>query len=239
MKRPATRRRKALALTLLALVLLGSECETTPTEPEPIPDEAQELFDRIEDGAARREELEAELKEMPVGDLIARLETDSEQLIEPFNSPAYREAVSRGREIARDLAASIQRSRVSLLSLLALRAADEGGYAQLDPLVRLEVLVDAFRSSRTFNLWGLPHLYFEDAADALIELGPVAIPALRELLDDRTPAPVYGSEEVFEYEKYQYRVMDYALAFILSIKGERLDLPVDPSERDQMISSVL
>lgn len=237
----STRHRNTLIVALLSLTLLGSECQAEP-EPSLIPDEAQELFDRIEEGAARRDELEAELKEMTITELIARLESDSEEMIEPFNSPAYREAVSRGPDIAADLAASIERSRQSLLNLLALRETDERGYERVDLLVRLEVLMDAFRSSRTFNLWGLPHLYFEDAAEALIGLGKVALPPLKELLDDRSPAPVYGEEEVLEYEEYQYRVMDYALAFILAITDQTdqpVDLPVDPSARDEMISSLL
>jgi hypothetical protein len=116
---------------------------------------------------------------------------------------------------------------------------DRGIYQEMKADFRIAVLVDALRNSQFFNTWGLPHLYWEDAAQALIEEGEAATPALMKLLDDLRPAPMWGQEEVVEYEAYKYRIRDYAWAIIMAISGEKIDIPQDPDERDELIRKTL
>ena len=112
---------------------------------------------------------------------------------------------------------------------------DQSIYRELDSAFRINVLVDALQNSENFNTWGLPHLYWEEAAQAIIDEGEVAEKPLRLLLDDLRPAPMWGQEEVVEYRAYDYRVRDYAWALILAIRGETLEIPTDPAQRDELI----
>jgi hypothetical protein len=90
-----------------------------------------------------------------------------------------------------------------------------------------------------FNTWGMPHLNWYDPALAIIELGKPAEPGLLKLLDDTRPAPSWGSEQVAEYEAYQYRVRDYAWALLREIRGEQHGgIPRDPAERDKLIEAI-
>ena len=70
----------------------------------------------------------------------------------------------------------------------------------------------------------------------MIAEGEAAEPALRRLLKDTRPAPVWGDEEATVAEQYRYRVQDYAWALIRSIKGEPVtEIPQSPDERDRLI----
>jgi hypothetical protein len=207
------------------------------TEP---PSQLQPLFQKLEEGQAKKRALEAEYKAMPVSELVRRLEVDSEKDVEPFNSLAYREVTARGRGIAKDLAAAARtQDRRSLLSLVALRKVDADLYGTVDLKIKTAILFDALRTSKYFNTWGLPHLYWEDAAKAVIQLGDAAVEPLKTLLQDERAAPVWGSEEVMEYKKYKYRVKDYAWALLVEVKGEKLEMPADPGLRDQMIANTV
>jgi hypothetical protein len=184
--------------------------------------------------------VEAQVKAVPAPELLARLRQESLQGAEPYNSLAYREVLRRGADISAELAASIsEANRSSVLALLALRAVDRRRYTLLSDSLAVAILIDALKSSETFNIWGLPHLYWEDAAKAVIELGGAARPPLIQLLNDTRDAPVWGSEEVAEYRQYQYRVRDYAWALLVAIRGERLTVPTDPAARDRLIAELL
>jgi hypothetical protein len=185
---------------------------------------------------AKRNETAAKLKAMTVPQLADRLAADSLAGREPFNSPAYREAVRRGGPDANALAGQLKaKDRSSLLGLLALRKMDAARYKALDSSFRTQVLVDALRNSKSFNAWGIPHLFWEDAAKALIEEKAEGAKALAPLLKDRRPAPVWGSESAVEASKYHYRVCDYAWALINDAEGRRVEIPVKPEERDALI----
>jgi hypothetical protein len=224
----------ALGCMLFSAIMTG--CRRAPEPPR----EADELQDRVEEGRERHQQLVAEVQGLATPELIARLRTDSRNGVEPFNSLAYRETVRRGAAASATLTASITGTdRSFLLPLLALRAI--GGRLPPSPndSAKAAILVGALRESETFNIWGLPHLYWEDAAKAILELGAAARPGLIALLDDARPAPVWGSEEVAEYNRYRYRVGDYALALLLGIQGQTIALPADPAARDSLKRSVV
>jgi hypothetical protein len=176
-----------------------------------------------------------ELRAMPADALADELDAEAARGVEPFNSTAYAEAVSRGEAAAPALKQRFEGGqRSSYLTLLALRSVSPPTYGEVDPTLRTGVLVDALAGAETFNAWGLPHQYWEDAAEALIAEGTTAAQALRPLLDDCRPAPLWGSEEVLASREYGYRLCDYALALIREIAGEDGDLPKDPAERDRL-----
>lgn len=224
----------AVGLALVSVLLLAG---CGPVGGTPAPTDAQ--ASQLEEFARLRAAREAALAEMSIPELAAELEKESETRLEPFNSMAFREMVSRGEEAARELAGLIvAEDRKSLFGLLALRAMSEQVYQSLAPLLRLSILVDALRTSEYFNTFGIPGLYWENAAQAIIDEGTDAEKALTPLLDDKRPAPTWGEEEFARFEEYQYRVADYALALILAIRGDERPIPVDPGERDQMISGL-
>lgn len=223
------------------LLLAGVACDQIDrrSEGEKRIDERTEQvteFERKREANARR------LSQMDVAELARTLAEESRRAsdagTEPFNSMAFKEAVSRREAAAEELKVQLKASdRTSLLGLLALRQMGQA-YRELDPGFRVAVLVDALQSSKYFNTWGLPHAYWEDAAQAIIDEGREADGPLRRLLADERPAPSWGSDEVVEYKLYQYRVRDYAWALLLAIRGEKSDIPTDPAERDRLISGI-
>lgn len=186
---------------------------------------------------AKRQNRTQELKTMTVARLAQELRSDSARGVEPFNSMAYRELVSRGEPGAGELRASITPDGASLLALLASRAISPTQYRSLDPAVRTQVLAAALRQAPFFNSWGIPHLFWEDAGKATIEEGRAMEPLLISLLDDRREGRIWGSEGSTEQQRYHYRVCDYAWALINEIRGQRRDIPTDPGERDRLIAT--
>ncbi|MEJ2310515.1 MAG: hypothetical protein P8Z31_09080 [Gammaproteobacteria bacterium] len=201
----------------------------------------QKHLTEIQELDARRSATLAEIQKMPLPQLFAKSDEDSSKLIEPYNSVAYREITRNRKDSAEQLRQYLtQQKTASYIPLLALRKIDEKAYAQIKPETKVAVLIGLLANSKSYNTWGLPHLYWEDAAEAVIELGKAAAPGLKKLLDDKTPAPVWGTEEVFEYEAYKYRRCDYALALLMAIEGEPVkDLPKSPEDRDALIANHL
>jgi hypothetical protein len=149
----------------------------------------------------------------------------------------YAEVVRRGTGAAAALRPLIVKGdRSSLFALLALRQIAPEQYQQLKPDLRVAILVDALKRSEYFNTWGLPHLRWTDAAKAIIAEGQAARPPLVALLSDKRPAPVWGGEEYAEYQRYQYRVSDYAWALLNEITGRKITIPEDPAARDRLIA---
>ena len=213
-------------------------CAVKPNNSGP-PVQVQPYQQRLETAQAKQPAIRAEYKALSVLELIRRLESDSSKDVEPFNSLAYREAVARGAAIGRELATSIKsQDRSSFLTLLAVRKTYREGYDALDAKSKAAILVSALQNSKYFNAWGLPHLYWEDAAKALIELKDVAAPALTALLQEQRTAPLWGSEEAMESKAYNYRLKDYAWALLLEISGEKVTIPREAGARDQLISTM-
>ena len=216
----------------------GGQTGQTPRSNKP-PAEVEPHLKKLEEAKARGEAQEREYTQMQLPELVMRLEADSAKGVEPFNSVAFREARRRGRGAGTELAAYVNKpDRSSFLTLMAVHKTSKEDYDRLDLKLRASILTDALRTSKQFNTWGLPHRYWEDAAKVLIETGEAAEPALRSLLTDTREAPVWGSEEAMEYQKYKYRVKDYAWALLLEIRKQKTEIPVDPEARDRLIQEV-
>src|SRR5260370_37524925 len=111
--------------------------------------------------------------------------------------------------------------------------------ASVDPAFKAAVLTDALRTSRTFDTWGIPHLYWEQSARALIETGDAAVEPLEGLLLDTRPAPVWGCQEAAQYAQYRYRVCDYAWALLNEVRGRKVVISKVPEDRDRLIAALL
>jgi len=229
----------ACGVFLLVMASCGGGRVSDAQQTTQPPANIQPLVKQVDDGQEKRRAVEAQYKAMQIPDLIRNLEADSTKDVELYNSLAYREIITRGAGVGRELAAAIQNpNRQSFLTLIALRSVNKEAYETVDSKTRVAVLVDALRTSKYFNTWGLPHAYWEDSAKAIIEQGRAASEPLKSLLADKRPAPVWGSEEVAEYQKYKYRVCDYAWALLAAIDGNKLQIPSDPAQRDQLISAI-
>ena len=183
----------------------------------------------------KREARVKELKAMDVPRLARELEAESQTRLEFFNSLAYAEMVARGKDAAGTLALLISRTdRASLFGLLALRQIGPEQYRELKAELRVGILVDALKRSEYFNTWGLPHLRWTEAAKAIIAEGRAAEIPLTALLTDKRAAPVWGGEEYVEYQRYKYRVCDYAWALLNEITGRKVAIPEDPTARDRL-----
>jgi hypothetical protein len=222
------------AATIAAVSFCLGCAATSKRQP---PAKARPLIREVDKGQSKRKALEAKYKGMSVTDLSKELEADSAKDVEPFNSPAYREIISRGQRTGAELAAFVTISnRTSFLSLLAVRKIDPSAYGSISIRTKTPILIDALRTSKFFNTWGLPHLYWEDAAKGIIELKENAVEPLNALLKDKRSAPVWGSEEAMEYSKYKYRVCDYAWALLMEIQQRKVQIPTDPNVRDTLMN---
>lgn len=171
--------------------------------------------------------------------LIGELEVVVLKGKEPFNSLAFREIIKR-KDAAPELFSSIKTTgQKEYFKIMALKKIDAGVYKRLSCDSICAILATALQRSTLFNGWGLPNLYWETSAKSIIECGQNAIPFLKPLLKDTTPAPVWGSEEAQEYEKYRYRVRDYAYALIMEIVNQKSTLPENALERDRIIDAYL
>jgi hypothetical protein len=170
--------------------------------------------------------------------LLSKLMDQSAAQQEPFNSLAYRELKTRTDVDSKQLVALVNahKDASGLLPLLLLRTLDNKTYLSVSAEVRAGILTSALKGSKYFNAWGIPNYYLEDASNALIETGKAAVPALRAMLQDTRPAPVFGSQEYVLYRRLQYRVCDYALFFLRRIGGSNdFRLPAAPADRDALI----
>jgi hypothetical protein len=170
--------------------------------------------------------------------LLNHLLEQSKALREPFNSLAYRELKTRTDVDPNALAAQVKENQNvgGLLPLLLLRKLDNKAYMGLSAETRAKVLTDTLQASKTFNTWGLPDVYLQDASYAMIETGRSAVPALKRMLGETRPAPLFGSKEYMLAQQYKYRLCDYALFFLKRIEGNaQFTLPTTSEERDALI----
>lgn len=180
-------------------------------------------------------------KAMDNAALINKLVEQSARKREPFNSLAYRELVARTNVDSKALADIVNEKKNSdaILPLLLLRKLDNKAYLQIPAEVRAGVLTDALSKSQTFNMWGMPNFYLEDASKALMESGESVYPGLRRMLADTRPAPVYGSKAYMIYTHYQFRLCDYALFYLKRMQGDaNFVLPVSVADRDALIKAM-
>ena len=229
----APRSRDALTLLVLLGWAIGG-CRPTPSTSG----DAKVARDQKELATidSKRQARAQELKAMDVRRLAQELSADSRKGVEPFNSMAYRELVSRGEPVAAELKATLSTADASsLLSLLALRSTSPAQYKAVEEGFRIKVLTEALKNAKLFNTWGIPHVFWEDAAKALIAEGKATEGPLLALLDDKREARLWGSEGAVEQQRYRYRVCDYAWALLSEVRGERISIPEDPAARDRLI----
>lgn len=170
--------------------------------------------------------------------LLGKLLEQSKAQTEPFNSPAFRELKGRTDVDPKALTTMVNQNANAdgLLPLLLLRRLDNKSYLAVSAETRAKILTTALQGSKYFNAWGLPNFYFEEASHAMVEAGKAAEPALKRMLSDTRPAPVFGSQEYMIYKQYNFRVCDYALWLLDQIDNKTgIRLPVSPAERDTMI----
>ena len=174
--------------------------------------------------------------------LIGKLQEQSAKKREPFNSLAYRELATRNNVDSNALVSIVngKKNDDAILPLLLLRKLDRKSYMQIPAEVRSTVLTDALEQSKTFNMWGMPNFYLEDASNALLESGQSAYPNLRRMLSETRPAPVYGSKAYMVYMRYQFRLCDYALFYMKRMQGDaNFTLPASVADRDVQIKALL
>ncbi len=223
-------------LPAIGLLAFGSSaCQADGPEPPPA---AIEPMARVEQTQDRGQRTRKEMQAMSLSDLAGRLQKDALSGREPFNSMAYREVVRRGRKAAPELVGSIDSGgREQLLTLLAGWRLDRDQYSRVPAKRRVSILTESLANAKSFNTWGLPHIYWEDAAQALIFEGEAARAPLGRLLTDKRAAPVWGSEEAIESQAYGFRVCDYAWALLLAIDGEQVGIPRESAQRDALIAA--
>ena len=232
----------ACLLLSIGAIGLSTGCQGAGQKARSDTPEKPEIVDQrtavLREAQQKREGRTAQLQQMDVAQLTRELEAESQTRLEPFNSMTYAEMIRRGSAAADALAPLITKpDRSSFFGLLALRQIGPEQYRQLRPEFRVGVLVDALKRSEYFNTWGLPHLRWTDAARAIIAEGQAAQRPLTALLTDKRPAPVWGGEEYAEYQRYRYRVCDYAWALLNEISGRRVTIPEDPAQRDRLLST--
>jgi hypothetical protein len=221
---------------LLCMCLAGcqSQEKTTP----PLTADQSEAKGRLEAQMKEAAQTARTYHEMDNATLLNHLMEQSKALREPFNSLAYRELKTRTDVDPKALTAMVKDNQNAggLLPLLLLRKLDNKAYMEVTAETRGKVLTDALQQSKNFNTWGLPGVYLEDASNAMIEVGRSAIPALKRMLGETRPAPLFGSKEYILAQHYKYRMCDYALFFLKRIQGNaEFKLPEAPEERDALV----
>jgi hypothetical protein len=182
--------------------------------------------------------------EMNESELERKLLEQSKQKKEPFNSLAYRELITR-KEVDPNPMIIMVRDNANadgMLPLLLLRKINYSAYLKLPMSQRIAVLTNALETSKYFNSWGIPPFYLQDASSAMLECDSTAFPSLRKILGDTRPAPVFGSQEYMLYQRYQYRVCDYALFFLRAMQtsnvNRKIEMPVSAAGRDSLIRAI-
>jgi hypothetical protein len=158
---------------------------------------------------------------------------EAEDYLNPQFDPGEAEAAARWIE------ANPGHSAFHLL--MALGRGAPGVYAGIAPEVRAQVLAATLAGHAQLNDFGYLDpggSYDGPAAHALLELGQAAVPALRPLLDDSSPAFLSGSEEATMAELYRYRRMDFAARYLQQILGEDAPFDKDPARRDEAIAAL-
>jgi hypothetical protein len=226
-------------LTLLMLMIASISCQPKDASQTGGGDDGAKQDTLGVKAETLRNNWQTKLKGMNIKELHQQLCKESMEGMEPFNSMALKETVSREKNSFDELSTQLEKTRSSLLSLMALREIDNIKYKVLPDSLKASILLDALKNAKTYNTFGLPHVRWEAAARAIIEIGDAGRKGLMELLKDTRPAPVWGSEDYSEYVHYQYRVCDYAYALLTAKGAEPVNLPEKSEARDRMIQSLL
>jgi len=224
---------------LLCICLAG--CASREKGNAPLTEEQNRAKTQLESQMTPVAETTQTHRAMDNATLLQKLMEPSKAQQEPFNSLAYRELKTRTDVDSRSLVALVKENdnATGLLPLLLLRKLDNKSYLEVPAENRAKILTDALQGSKFFNTWGLPNFYLEDASRAMIEAGKSAVAALKRMLPDTRPAPVFGSQEYMVYKRYNYRLCDYALFFLNRIQGNaEFQLPMSVQERDAEVKKM-
>ena len=129
----------------------------------------------------------------------------------------------------------------SFFVLLLIRSRSREIYGALSADTRAKVICDAMRELTFLNDWGLlePEDPYDAAAGkALVEIGAPALLYLRSLLDNVSPALLWGSEEASLTEQYQLRRADYAYRYTMLILGHEPVFHENIELRDQALAEL-
>jgi hypothetical protein len=172
-------------------------------------------------------------------DLVEQLQREALAGATRADSRALPRAIQAGRPLLPALVrGAATPDRRSYLVAEAIRAIDPASFDALDPSVQLRVYVDALAHAGAFNDWGFPGGGGQARGDWLERQGAAAVPLLAPLLDDQREAPTFGSQEATLARAWRNRVCDYALYFVLALRGQRPAWPRDPAARDAMIADL-
>lgn len=221
-----------MTIALMGIIAIIAGCD----KKEEVDPEIQKQLQLMDEMKVKRDNRTKELKEMDVPTLINALSAESQRGLEPFNSMAYKETISRKDNALQELSAVLAK-KPFFLGLLALREINPDEYKKLQSELRVMSLVETLVNAKFFNAFGVPHLYWEQAANAIIEEGDVAKKYLVPLLTHTREAPVWGSEGTIINSTYKYRVCDYAWKMLLDIEQQDIQIPEDPARRDALIKT--
>ena len=224
------------------LLCLGFIVALGQQQSEKLSPEQQAAKNRLDSAQKLVARTQAMYHSMDNTELLKRLGEQSRQQKEPFNSLAYRELRTRNNVDTKAIQAQIAdlKNGDALLALLLLRRLYEKDYLTLPMASRVQILTDALGRSVYFNTWGLPNANLQEASLAMLECDSSAFPALKKLLNEKRPAPLFGSKEAMEYKRYHFRVCDFALFFLESMRHKtRYAIPIEPGERDRIIQTWL
>lgn len=224
---------------LLFLICIGFSIKVMVAQADEEAKKAQHLKE-LEALKIKRDSTLAILSSMNLTELVNHMNKDS-QTREHFNSPAYREIIHKRRSQGQALFDIIGKNGgVTYIPLMALMKINKEVYEQTDPQLRLAALEEAFKQTKMYNRWGIPHLYWQAPAKAMIGLGKMSEATLKTFLTDKTPADIFGYEEELELEIYKYRRCDYALAMLMAIRNQNVkEISKDPTQRDDIIKGIL
>jgi hypothetical protein len=120
--------------------------------------------------------------------------------------------------------------------LFALKDRSEPAFDSIPASTRARVLCSALSNLKYLNDWG--HLAVSPkeglAMRALAATGDAALPCLKPLLEDRRPAPFFGSADATVAA--QYRRADFAYHAAARILNEKPVFAADSKDRDHEIA---
>jgi hypothetical protein len=169
-------------------------------------------------------------------DMLDDLIAESQRPITLLESKALRARRLTDEELARALDYVRHHPDASAYHVLfAIQARSPEAYARIPAAERAAVLCAALAYLVYLNDWGHLTVAVKDGppAQALLATGTAARPGLVRLLDDRRPAPFFGSADATLAA--QYRRADFAYRYLSLLLGEQPTFDPDPDKRDAAI----
>jgi len=125
--------------------------------------------------------------------------------------------------------------------LLALRQYYPSSYKDVPNPTQVAILCGALKNTIGLNDWGILHpsgSFDGESAQALLQTGKTALTFLTPILDNDSPAPLFGSKAATTSKIYGYRREDFAYRYASLILGKTPVFRADPKERDKDIETL-